>query len=150
MPGLRSTADAVVKDAAGQEARPSDAGRDDASRPPLLQSARAGADRAAADPGARRQRAAAVTDALDALTVAPEKIKDSGVYLGLRAGYRRLVNARTDDDLRDVLDYLWTMARAIEDGDLSDAEERLNAARQALEQALEGRRLGAGDLAAHG
>jgi uncharacterized protein (DUF2267 family) len=28
------------------------------------------------------------------------------------------------------------MARAIEDGDVSDAEERLNAARQALEQAL--------------
>ena len=74
--------------------------------------------------------------ALDALTIAPEKIENSGIYLGLRVGYQRLVNARNDDDLREVLDYLWTMARAIEDGDMSDAEERLNAAREALEQAL--------------
>ena len=35
-----------------------------------------------------------------------------------------------------MLDYLWQMARAIEDGDMSDAEQRLQAARQALEQAL--------------
>ena len=63
-----------------------------------------------------------VTIALDALTIAPEKIANSGIYLGLRVGYQRLVNARNDDDLRKVLDYLWTMARAIEDGDMSDAE----------------------------
>ena len=74
--------------------------------------------------------------ALDALTIAPEKIDNSGIYLGLRVGYRRLVNARNDDDLRGVLDYLWQMARAIEDGDMSDAEQRLHAAREALEQAL--------------
>ena len=141
----------MVKDAAGQEARPTDAGDDDAARAALLQSAGARPRRAAADPGARRQQAAAAwRSALDALTIAPEKIGDSGVYLGLRVGYERLVNARSDDDLRGVLDYLWSMARAIEDGDMSDAEQRLNAARQALEQALEGRRLGAGDLAAHG
>jgi uncharacterized protein (TIGR02302 family) len=77
-----------------------------------------------------------VAIALDAITIAPEKIKNSGIYLGLRVGYRRLVNARNDDELRGVLDYLWQMARSIEDGDMSDAAERLAAARQALEQAL--------------
>jgi len=77
-----------------------------------------------------------VATALDALTIAPEKIGDSGIYLGLRVGYHRLVDARNDDDLRKVLDYLWTMARAVEDGDMSEAEQRLNAAREALEQAL--------------
>src|SRR6185295_3417846 len=79
---------------------------------------------------------AKVTNALDALTIAPEKLENSGVYLGLRVGYNRLVNAHSDDDLRGVLDYLWSMARAIEDGDMSDAEQRLQAAREALEQAL--------------
>ncbi len=79
---------------------------------------------------------ALVTAALDALTIAPEKISNSGTYLGLRVGYERLVNAHDDDDLRKVLDYLWTMARAIEDGDMSDAAERPQAAREALEQAV--------------
>ena len=78
-----------------------------------------------------------VAQALDALTIAPEQVSDSGTFLGLRTGYHRLINARTDDHLRGVLDYLWEMARAIEDGELSDAEQRLEAAREALEQALE-------------
>jgi uncharacterized protein (TIGR02302 family) len=78
-----------------------------------------------------------VAAALDALTVAPELLGDSSIYLGLRVGYRRLVAARSDDDLRAVLDYLWAMARDIEDGDMSEAEQRLSAAREALEQALQ-------------
>ena len=70
--------------------------------------------------------------------IAPEEfLKDASIYLGLRIGYGRLIKASTDDDLRDMLDYLWTMARQIEDGALSDAEERLNAAREALQEALE-------------
>ena len=74
--------------------------------------------------------------ALDALTIAPEKIDEFGRLSRTARRLSRLVNARDDDDLREVLDYLWSMARAIEDGDMSDAEQRLQAARQALEQAL--------------
>jgi uncharacterized protein (TIGR02302 family) len=135
--GLEVEADAVVKDAAGQEARPPDSGKMTLpARPffnPLAQALVEQRQILALDANKRQL----VASALDALTIAPEKISDSGIYLGLRAGYERLVNARTDDDLRGVLDYLWSMARAIEDGDMSNAEERLNAARQALEQALE-------------
>ncbi len=135
--GLEVEADAVVKDAAGQEARPTDPGTMTLpARPFYNPLARALVEQRqilALDANKRQL----VANALDALTIAPEKIADSGVYLGLRVGYRRLVDARTDDDLRQVLDYLWSMARAIEDGDMSDAEERLSAARQALEQALE-------------
>lgn len=78
-----------------------------------------------------------VADALDAMTVAPESyIDDASIFLGLRVGYKRMLAARTDNQLRDMLDYLWAMAVQIEDGALSDAERRLNQARQALEDAL--------------
>jgi len=134
--GLDVHADAVVKDAAGQEARPADPGRMTLPARPFYQPlARALIEQRqilALDANSR----GIVATALDALAVAPERIPDSGVYLGLRVGYHRLLAAHTDDDLREVLDYLWNMARAIEDGDMSDAEEQLNAARQALEQAL--------------
>jgi uncharacterized protein (TIGR02302 family) len=135
--GLEVEADAVVKDAAGQEARPADTGTMTLpARPFYNPLARALVEQRqilALDANKRQL----VATALDALTIAPEKVEDSGVYLGLRVGYERLVNARTDDDLRGVLDYLWQMARAIEDGDMSDAEQRLADARKALEQALE-------------
>jgi len=135
--GLEVDADAVVRDAAGQEARPADAGTMTLpARPFYNPLARALVEQRqilALD----ANKKPIVVAALDALTLVPEKIQDSGTYLGLRSGYARLVNARTDDELRGVLDYLWQMARAIEDGDMSDAEQRLNAARQALEQALE-------------
>ncbi len=135
--GLEVEADAVVRDAAGQEARPTDKGvMTLPARPFYNPLARALVEQRqilALDANKRK----IVATALDALTIAPEKLTDSGVYLGLRFGYRMLVNARSDDDLRGVLDYLWSMARNIEDGNMSDAEERLNAARQALEQALE-------------
>ncbi len=76
--------------------------------------------------------------ALDAMTIAPEEfLKDASVYLGLRIGYKRLVSARSDEDLLETLDYLWNMALQIEDGALSDAERRLNEARRNLEDALE-------------
>jgi uncharacterized protein (TIGR02302 family) len=79
-----------------------------------------------------------VADALDALTFAPEKrIDDLGHYLALRSAYRRLVDARNDDALRDVADYLWTIALGIEDGDLSLSAQALRDAQEALRQALE-------------
>jgi uncharacterized protein (TIGR02302 family) len=134
--GIEVTADAMVKDAAGQEARPADVGLMTLpARPFYNPVARALVEQRrllALDANRQTQVAAA----LDALTLAPEKLGGASVYLGLRIGYRRLVEAQSDDQLRDMLDYLWTMARAIEDGDLSDAEQRLNAARDALEQAL--------------
>jgi uncharacterized protein (TIGR02302 family) len=134
--GLEVTADAVVKDAAGQEARPAEDGAMTLpARPFYHPIARALIEQRqilALDANSRQN----VATALDAMTIAPERIRNSSIYLGLRVGYRRLVNARTDDELRGVLDYLWQMARSIEDGDMSDAEQRLAAAREALEQAL--------------
>ncbi|GLK73083.1 TIGR02302 family protein [Ancylobacter dichloromethanicus] len=75
---------------------------------------------------------------LDALAIAPETFTpDPSHYMGLRTAYYRLVNARSDDDLRGVVDYLWEVAVRIEDGDLSDVEKRLRDAQQALQNALE-------------
>lgn len=141
--GLQVLADAVVRDAAGQEARPADAG--DMTLPsrrfinPLARALVEQRQILALDADAKPK----VLTALDALALAPERfVKDLGVYLGLRVGYFRLVEARSDDDLRNMLDYLWGMARIIEDGDMSEAQQRLNQAREALQDALEN---GAGD-----
>ncbi|MBN9050458.1 MAG: TIGR02302 family protein [Rhizobiales bacterium] len=79
-----------------------------------------------------------VLTALEALTIAPEKFEpDTRIYLGLRSLYYDLTNARTDDGLRDVAARLWAMAVAIEDGNVSDAEQALRQAQEALRQALE-------------
>ncbi len=74
---------------------------------------------------------------LNAFTINAEThIDDSSVYLGLRAAYWRLVNARRPGDLAGVSKLLWDIALHIEDGDLSLAERELRAAREALAQAL--------------
>ncbi len=78
-----------------------------------------------------------VADALDALTVAPDKIDRVSTYLALRSAYFRLVHARGDDELRGVVDYLWQIALGIEDGDLSLAAQSLRDAQDALQKALE-------------
>jgi uncharacterized protein (TIGR02302 family) len=135
--GLEVTADAVAVDAAGQEGRPAaDGSMELPARPFRNPIARALVEqRQILAMDARAQNR--VATAIDAMTLWPERfIKDASIYLGLVIAHRRLVNAETDDQLRDMLDYLWVMARTIEDGLLSDAEERLNAAREALEQAL--------------
>lgn len=76
--------------------------------------------------------------ALDALAIAPERFTpDPSQYMGLRSAYWRLANARSDEDLRGVVDYLWDIAVRIEDGDLSDVEKQLRDAQQALQNALE-------------
>jgi hypothetical protein len=70
--------------------------------------------------------------------MAPETgIGDFGNYLLLRSAYYRLVDARSDDDLRGVADYLWQIALGIEDGDRALAAEQLRAAEDALQQALQ-------------
>jgi uncharacterized protein (TIGR02302 family) len=86
------------------------------------------------DPDDRRR----VLTALDALLIEPEVYtKEWGVFLGLRAASARLRAARTDPDLIDVADFLWTMALQIEDGGLSDAERDLRAAQERLREALD-------------
>ena len=79
-----------------------------------------------------------VVTALDALTMAPEKFApEAGVYLGLRGIFWSLVRAKSDDDLRDVAQRMWSMAVQLEDGDISDAQAGLRNAEEALRQALE-------------
>ena len=88
----------------------------------------------ALDANARDQ----VLIALDALAIAPEQFTpEASVYLGLRSLYWNLAQAKTDDDLRDVVGRLWAMATQIEDGNVSDAELALRQAQDALRQALE-------------
>ena len=82
-------------------------------------------------------RARDIALTLAALLAWPEGIADdAGTYLGLRHAAFRLRDARTDDQLKDVASLLWELAVEIEDGDLSDAMKRLQAARKALEEAL--------------
>jgi uncharacterized protein (TIGR02302 family) len=79
-----------------------------------------------------------VAIALDALTIAPERfIQETAIYLGLRAVYWDLAQAKSDDDLREVVGRLWSMATQIEDGNVSDAEQALRQAQDALREALE-------------
>jgi uncharacterized protein (TIGR02302 family) len=79
-----------------------------------------------------------VLTALDALALAPERfIPEAGIYLGLRSIYWHLARAQNDDGLRDVVGRLWQMAVNIEDGNVSEAEQALRAAQEALRQALE-------------
>ena len=81
---------------------------------------------------------ALVLTALDALTWAPELFKiESRVYLGLRSIFYQLARAKSDDQLRDVVARMWDMAVTLEDGNMSDAEQALRAAQEALRQALE-------------
>jgi uncharacterized protein (TIGR02302 family) len=88
----------------------------------------------ALDANARDQ----VLIALDALTIDPERFTpEASIYLGLRSIYFDLAQARSDDDLREVVQRLWSMATQIEDGNVSDAEAALRNAQDALRQALE-------------
>lgn len=79
-----------------------------------------------------------VLEALDALAIAPERFTpEAGIYLGLRSVFFDLRNARSDDQLRDVVGRLWQMALQIEDGNVSQAEQALRQAQDALREALE-------------
>lgn len=82
-----------------------------------------------------RRRLVAV---LTALNDFPDQFgPPAGEYLGLRAALAKAKNARNDDDLRALVDYLWEMAVTIEDGTLTEAERALKAAQEALREALE-------------
>lgn len=74
----------------------------------------------------------------EALTLRPEEtIKNLTHYLLIESARSRMMQARTDEDLKNTADYLWEIALGIEDGDLSLAERRLRDAQQALQDALE-------------
>ncbi|HVZ13881.1 MAG TPA: TIGR02302 family protein [Bauldia sp.] len=78
-----------------------------------------------------------VADALDAITMVPDRLPSMATYLTIRSAYHRLLDARSDDDLRGVVDYLWTIALGLENGDMSLAADQLRAAQDALNQALQ-------------
>ena len=76
--------------------------------------------------------------ALEALMVAPDVfIPEKGQYLGLRSVASQLGRANSKDALRETVDSLWALAVSIEDGNISDVEKALQAAQEALKQALE-------------
>src|SRR5262249_26253101 len=80
-----------------------------------------------------------VFTALDALAIAPELFMpgEAGHYLGLYSVTRQLEAARSDDELREVVARLWSLAVSIEDGYITDVDKALRAAQDALKQALE-------------
>jgi uncharacterized protein (TIGR02302 family) len=78
-----------------------------------------------------------VLDLIDAVTLRPEDTFDNMAhYLAIMSARSRLKLAGTDDQLRDVVSYLWDVALGIEEGDLSAAEKRLRQAQQHLEDLL--------------
>lgn len=83
-------------------------------------------------------RKSRVLELMDAVMLWPEETFESMAhFLALASAHTRLKMAYTDESLRGVVDYLWDIARGIEDGDLTAAEKRLREAQEALRQALE-------------
>jgi uncharacterized protein (TIGR02302 family) len=135
--GARVKLTLVAKDEAEQEGRSETIAFTLPQRPftkPLAKALVEQRRKLVVDPDDRRR----IQTALDALLIEPEMfIKEWGVFLGLRTGAERLRSAKTDDDLREVADWLWTMALQIEEGDLSEAERDLRAAQERLREAME-------------
>jgi Domain of unknown function (DUF4175) len=78
-----------------------------------------------------------VVVALELLMLAPESFDlPTTHYLGLRTASTRLKRARNEAAHVSVIDYLYEIALAIEEGNLSEAEKELKAAQEALENAL--------------
>lgn len=78
-----------------------------------------------------------VLDLMDAITLRPEDTFDNMAhYLAIMSARTRLKMAGSDDQLREVVSYLWEVALGIEEGDLSAAEKRMRQAQQALQDAL--------------
>ncbi|MCZ2157864.1 TIGR02302 family protein [Bartonella sp. 220] len=78
-----------------------------------------------------------VLDMLAALLVRPEDgLKNITHFLALQSAWTRLSMAETEDDLRDVVDYLWQIALGIEDNQLESVQKNLKQAQAALRDAL--------------
>ncbi|MGB3500594.1 MAG: TIGR02302 family protein [Mesorhizobium sp.] len=88
--------------------------------------------------GLDANRKARVLDLMEAVMLRPEDtITNASHWLALSSVRARLLQASSDDQLREVADYMWDVALAIEDGDLSAAEKALRQAQEALKNALE-------------
>ncbi len=78
-----------------------------------------------------------VAAVLAALALAPEAYNnDMTAHLGLRTARTRLQNDKSEAATQGVFDLLWDVAIRIEDGNLSEAEQALRNAEQALQEAL--------------
>lgn len=78
-----------------------------------------------------------LTDIIDVITIRPEQFDENlGVFIALASIKRGLLDARDDDDLRQVVDDLWDLAVGLEDGNLSDAERALKDALEALREGI--------------
>ncbi|MBN9551350.1 MAG: TIGR02302 family protein [Alphaproteobacteria bacterium] len=78
-----------------------------------------------------------VLDLMDAITLRPEDTFDNmSNYLAIMSARSRLKLSGSDDQLRNVVSYLWEIALGIEEGNLSAAERRLRQAQQALQDAI--------------
>ncbi|MBR9972310.1 DUF4175 domain-containing protein [Magnetospirillum sulfuroxidans] len=83
-----------------------------------------------------RRNAPGAMGVLDRLAVEPARFNDDSLtFLALRTARHALASA--EFSLPEVQDLLWNAALRIEDGDLAAAEQRLEDARRALEQAIE-------------
>ncbi len=83
-------------------------------------------------------KAPIIRDAIDAMLIEPEVfMPEMGQYLGLRDIYEQISQAKSDDQLREVVASLWALAVLIEDGDITDVDKALRAAQDALRQALD-------------
>ena len=79
------------------------------------------------------------TDVVDALTIGPERFyrNDYKTYLGMRALYWQLRTVRNDQDVLAAMSFMWDMAIALEEGDVTAAAQALKNAQQALMDALQ-------------
>ncbi|ATP13031.1 TIGR02302 family protein [Bartonella henselae] len=78
-----------------------------------------------------------VLDMLAALLVRPEDgLQNATHFLVLQSAWTRLSMAETEDDLRNVVDYLWQIALGIEGNQLQSAQKNLKQAQAALRDAL--------------
>ncbi|RWA65123.1 TIGR02302 family protein [Mesorhizobium sp.] len=78
-----------------------------------------------------------VLELMDAITLRPEdRFDNMAHYLAIMSARSRLKMADNDDQLRNVVSYLWEIALGIEEGNLSAAERRLRQAQQALQDAI--------------
>ncbi|RIV11422.1 DUF4175 family protein, partial [Klebsiella pneumoniae] len=66
-----------------------------------------------------------------------ETIPNTTHYLLLQSAQTRMKLAYNEEMLKNTSDYLWEVALGIEDGDLSQAEQRLRDAQKALSEAID-------------
>src|SRR5262249_26267870 len=73
---------------------------------------------------------------LQSITEPPAREFTPSFYLALRSAYWRLQTALDAEGVNSVVDQLWDIAVAIEDGAVGDSETKLRQAREALNEAL--------------